>query len=102
MSSHIIPYIHNGDTLPPDEATTSKFHAMWNAAASIDDYAQEVNGIDLDVLRRTMIVSHDETTKSGITSLRELGECLVMMGQKLITMSNNKRFLCQMLARGRG
>jgi hypothetical protein len=96
--SNIIPYVHQGEVLIED-ATTQKFQTMWNAAASIDDDAQEVNVTDLNVLRRMKVVSHDGTVKTGIGSLRELGECLIVTGQKLITMADNKRFLCTVMER---
>ena len=101
MNNNVIPYTYNGEAIPPDEVVPHKFMAMWNAAAQIDDDMHTVNGIDLDALRRTMVQSHDGTYKSGLISLRELGECLVRMGQQLITVSDNKLFLCRLMARKR-
>lgn len=99
MSNDLITYIHQGESLPPEEAILDKFQSMWNAAAFIDDKAQEINLQDLKVIRRAKVVKHDNRVVTGITSLRELGECLVHMGEKLITMSDNKRFLCSMIER---
>jgi hypothetical protein len=101
MSKDLVTYIHHGEALEPEEAIIAKFNAMWNAAAFIDDKAQEINLEDLKTLRMAKCVKKDNSVVTGITSLKQLGECLVHMGEALITMSDNKRFLCYLTDRGR-